>query len=75
HDFDWYCTANTEAHVAPEPVYVSSRAELIELMGKPAYDELARHCDERMAARRRPAPHPADPSGRAQVGDRARRRG
>ena len=61
HDLDWYCTANTEAHVAPEPVYVSLRAELVELMGQKAYDELERHCVERMAARRRPAPHPADP--------------
>jgi hypothetical protein len=64
HDLDWYCTANTEAHVAREPVYVSLRAELVELMGQPAYDELARHCEERIAVRNRPAPHPADPARR-----------
>ena len=40
HDLDWYCTGNTEAHTAPEPLYVSSAAELTELMGKAAYDEL-----------------------------------
>ena len=61
HDLDWYCTANTEAHVARDPVYVSLRPELVELMGQKAYDELERHCLERIAARGRPAPHPADP--------------
>ena len=24
HDLDWYCSGNTEAHVAPEPVYVTN---------------------------------------------------
>ena len=33
HDLDWYCSGNTEAHVGAEPVYVSSEAELVELMG------------------------------------------
>jgi hypothetical protein len=61
HDLDWYCTGNTEAHGAREPVYVSSRAELVELMGQAGYDELARHCAARIAAGRQPAPHPADP--------------
>ena len=23
HDLDWYCSGNTEAHVAPEPVYLT----------------------------------------------------
>ena len=66
HDLDWYCSGNTEAHVGREPVYVSNRAELVELMGQPAYDELARLCEVRLAGagRRGPglvAPHPADP--------------
>ncbi len=60
HDLDWYCSGNTEAHVAPEPVYLSMRAELVELMGGPAYDELERHCSARLARRRLVAPHPAD---------------
>ena len=33
HDFDWYCTGNPEAHVAPEPLYVTNAPELTELMG------------------------------------------
>ena len=28
HDLDWYCSGNTEAHVAPDPVYLSNAAEL-----------------------------------------------
>ena len=60
HDFDWYCTANTEAHVAEQPVYVSYEAELVALMGAPAYAVLAEHCRQREAARRPVAPHPAD---------------
>lgn len=62
HDFDWYCTGNTEAHVGAEPVYVTNEAELRELMGSKAYDELAVYCAEHLAAKRRLAPHPADPA-------------
>ena len=61
HDLDWYCSANTEAHVSPEPVFVSNRPELVELMGQPAYDELAVHCEAHLASRPRIARHPADP--------------
>ena len=61
HDLDWYCTGNTEAHTAPEPLYVSSAAELTELMGKAAYDELARHCEAHLRSRSALAIHPADP--------------
>lgn len=61
HDLDWYCTGNTEAHVAPDPVYLGSAAELVELMGQSAYDVLARLCEERLANRVVLAPHPADP--------------
>jgi hypothetical protein len=60
HDLDWYCSGNTEAHVGTEPVYQSNRAELVELMGAAAYDELARICDERMSRRLMLLPHPAD---------------
>lgn len=58
HDLDWYCSGNTEAHIAAEPVYVTNRAELIELMGASAYDVLARLCAEHDP---RFMPHPADP--------------
>jgi hypothetical protein len=61
HDLDWYCSGNTEAHVAPEPVYVTNEAELTELMGKPAYDELVRHCEAHVRSRSALALHPADP--------------
>ena len=61
HDLDWYCSGNTEAHVALEPVYVTHEAELTELMGKPAYDELVRHCEAHVRSRSALALHPADP--------------
>jgi hypothetical protein len=61
HDLDWYCTGNPEAHNAPEPLYVTSAAELVELMGQAAYDELARHCKAHLVSRSALAIHPADP--------------
>ena len=61
HDLDWYCTGNPEAHVAPEPLYVTSAAELTELMGAAAYAELVRHCDAHVRSRSALALHPADP--------------
>ena len=61
HDLDWYCAGNTEAHVAVEPVYLTHEAELTELMGKAAYDELVRHCDAHLRSRSALALHPADP--------------
>ncbi|WP_395657054.1 hypothetical protein [Nocardioides sp.] len=61
HDLDWYCSGNTEAHVAPEPVFRTHVAELTELMGRPAYDELVRHCEAHLRSRSALALHPADP--------------
>lgn len=67
HDFPWYCTANTEAHIGDEPVFVSSRDEIVALIGQPAYDELARLCRARdllLQGKRFDlglTPHPADP--------------
>jgi hypothetical protein len=52
HDLDWYCTGNPAAHVGAVPVYRSMRPELVELIGEAAYDELARHCDELVGARK-----------------------
>ena len=75
HDFDWYCTGNTEAHGAQEPVYISNGPELIELMGKGAYDELTRHCEAHIAARERIAPHPADPVRRSKPRPKATGKG
>lgn len=45
HDLDWYCSSNSEAHTAKEPVYRSSEHELRELMGDAAYEELVLHCE------------------------------
>jgi len=61
HDLDWYCTGNPDAHVSPEPLYLTSAAELTELMGAAAYAELVRHCEAHLASRSRLAIHPADP--------------
>ena len=65
HDLDWYCSGNTEAHNAPEPLYVGSEAELVELMGRAAYDQLVTHCEAHLASRSALAIHPADPGGPA----------
>jgi len=46
HDLDWYCSSNTEAHHGSQPVYQSNRAELVALMGGPAYALLAEICAE-----------------------------
>jgi hypothetical protein len=61
HDLDWYCSGNTEAHVAPEPVYVTHAPELTELMGEDGYRELVRHCEAHVRSRSALALHPADP--------------
>ncbi len=61
HDLDWYCSGNTEAHVALEPVFVTHEAELVELMGPEAYAELSRHCESHVRSRSALALHPADP--------------
>ncbi len=44
HEFDWYCSANTEAHTATEPVYRTAMAEITELIGPAAAGVLAEHC-------------------------------
>jgi hypothetical protein len=65
HDLHWWCTNATEAHNAEDMVYVSYRDELIELMGKKAYKELVRHCEERvgvLANGARPAASNGGPS-------------
>ena len=46
-DLDWYCTGSPEAHVGTEPVYVSLRDELVELLGEDAYEVLAAACGRR----------------------------
>ncbi|WP_122816203.1 hypothetical protein [Nocardioides pantholopis] len=65
HDLDWYCSGNTEAHVAVEPVYLTHAAELTALMGAAAYAELVRHCEAHVRSRSLLALHPADPPHRS----------
>lgn len=48
HDLDWYCTSSPEAHVGGEPMYLSYGPELVALVGKKAYDELAAICAKRL---------------------------
>ncbi|MFD0365137.1 hypothetical protein ACFQZZ_27200 [Nocardia sp. GCM10030253] len=46
-DLDWYCSGSPDAHVGARPVWQSYGPELTELLSKPAYEELARHCKRR----------------------------
>ncbi|MET0316646.1 MAG: hypothetical protein ABW188_07450, partial [Rhodococcus fascians] len=46
-DLNWYCSGSPDAHVGEKPVWRSYAPELTELLGKDAYDELARHCKRR----------------------------
>ena len=65
HDLDWYCSSNTEAHIAPEPVYRSLATELVELVGRTAYEAIAAVCDDAMRSRLQLTVirHAADPDG------------
>jgi hypothetical protein len=61
HDLQWWCTGSPDAHIGADPVYVSYRAELVELMGAAGYAELVRQCERHLANPAGPAaPHPAD---------------
>src|SRR3954465_11721148 len=61
HDLDWYCSGNTEAHVAVERVSITNARHLTGMMGRAAYDELVRHCEAHLRSRSALALHPADP--------------
>ena len=65
HDFDWYCSSNTEAHIGSEPVYISNKNEMVALIGSQAYEIAAEACrkHEQMVNQTgmNLAPHPADP--------------
>ena len=39
-EFHWWCTEAPEAYIGTEPVYVSARDEIVELIGAPIYDRL-----------------------------------
>lgn len=63
HEFSWWCSGATEAHVGAEPMYVSYEPELRQLIGDKPYEQLRAICDERMS-KGQVAPHPADPEAR-----------
>jgi len=44
-EFHWWCTESPEAFVGREPVFVSLREDIVELVGQPAYDALVAHLD------------------------------
>jgi hypothetical protein len=72
HDLDWYCTGNPQAHVGARPVFRSMEPELRELIGDDAFEELARHCEQFLAARKRLTLtlHPATATSRGERGRR-----
>jgi len=50
HDLHWYCTSSPDAQVGHEPLYLSYAAELTELIGRRAYEQLAEICAKRLAS-------------------------
>lgn len=46
-DFHWWCTEDPRAFVGEVPVYVSSRDEIIALVGQGAYDRIVEIIEER----------------------------
>jgi hypothetical protein len=65
HDLDWYCSSNIEAHRGSEPVFRSSEAELVALMGAAAYAVLATFCEDFERRDSGLMRHPADPGSPA----------
>lgn len=55
-DFHWWCTDSTDAFVADEPVYVTMKDEIIELVGEAAYEQLVDYIERRGETL---LPHPA----------------
>ena len=56
-EFHWWCTESPEAFIGRQPVYVTMRDEITEMVGEPVYAILARLLAERR--RRTVLPHPA----------------
>jgi hypothetical protein len=57
-EFHWWCTEAPEAFIGAEPVYVTLRDELVELVGAPIYDLLVSYLQQRTNNGRHPLPHP-----------------
>jgi hypothetical protein len=47
HDLHWWCTSAPSAHVGSKPMYLNYAAELVALIGAPAYRRLAELCEAR----------------------------
>ena len=56
NDFHWWCTESPEAFVGHEPVYMSSRDEIVELVGAHIYDLMVEQLERPEWI---PLPHPA----------------
>ncbi|MCF6745714.1 hypothetical protein E9529_15820 [Blastococcus sp. KM273128] len=61
HDLHWWCTGSPTAHVSPVPLVETYAAELVALLGGPAYEELRRLTELRLD-QGLVAPHPASPA-------------
>ena len=61
HDLDWYCSGNTEAHVARGAALRHQRGRAGRADGRAAYDELVTHCERTSPLATALALHPADP--------------
>jgi hypothetical protein len=72
HDLQWWCTGSPAAHVAPEPLVLTYRDELVALIGEPAWAELHRLAEQRLD-QGLVAPHPASPPPARRAGPPARR--
>jgi hypothetical protein len=56
-DFHWWCTDDPLAFVGLEPVYVTLKDEIVEMVGGGPYKRLVEHFEDRV--RSQPLPHPA----------------
>ena len=61
HDFHWWCTDAPDAFVGGAPVYETLRDEIVELVGKWAYEQFVAHVEATVTARPTETflPHPA----------------
>lgn len=57
-EFHWWCTEAPEAFGASAPVYKTMEAELVAMVGRPVYEQLALYLDERLGGMV-PLAHPA----------------
>jgi hypothetical protein len=57
NDFHWWCTESPDAFIDHDPVYVTNRDEIVEMVGEPVYRMLADYLAQRGTERL--LPHPA----------------